>query len=281
MSALTQEAKSFLGQLNASARKRLGQNFMVEECELSFIAGSMSWEAGESVLEIGPGLGFLTRHLLQRRLKVLAVEKDRLYAKFLERYFKNEAFQILEKDILSVDLKKDFPLAGPIRVIGNIPYNITSPILDWLVYQRKWIRETVLTTQLEVAERLAAVPGTKSWGPLSVFLRLYANVHLLKKIGKSSFYPAPKVDSAVIKIEWLDKPRFEVRDEEDFFKLVRRAFQKRRKTLLNALADDKVESYSKMRLAQIFEEAAIDSMRRAETLTLEEWGRLHLALGLC
>ena len=280
MLVLTQEAKSFLGQLNASARKRLGQNFMVRESELSFIADSMPWKEGESVLEIGPGLGFLTRVLIQKRLRVLAVEKDRLYVKFLEGYFKNEAFRILERDILEIDLEKDFQLTNAIRVIGNIPYHITSPILEWLIHQRRLISETVLTVQLEVAERLAAGPGTKSWGSLSIFLQLYADVNLMKKIDSASFYPAPKVDSAVIKIRFLDKPRFEIRDEEKFFGLVRRAFQKRRKTLLNALADENLKNFSKPLLVQTFERAMIDPMRRAETLTLEEWASLYLALSL-
>ncbi len=275
MPGLTQEAKSFLAQLNASARKKLGQNFMVRESELSFIADSMSWSKGESVLEIGPGLGFLTRCLVQRKLKVLAVEKDRLYVKFLEGYFKNENFRVLERDILEIDLRKDFQITTPIRVIGNIPYSITSPILEWLIHQRKLVHEAVLTMQLEVAERLAACPGTKSWGSLSVFLQLYANVSLMKKIDSASFYPAPKVDSAVIKLQFFDKPRFEVRDEENFFWFVRRAFQKRRKTLLNALADENLKNYSKPLLAQTLEKAAIDPMRRAETLTLEEWARLQ------
>ena len=228
MPALIQEAKSYLAGLNACARKKLGQNFMIRENELAFMADSMRWSEGESVLEIGPGLGFLTRALIQRKLKVMAVEKDRRYAGFLEDYFRGQAFRVFEQDILEIDLEKNLGITSPIRVIGNIPYAITSPILQWLIRQRKLIREAVLTTQWEAADRLTAGPCVKSRGSLSIFVQLYANIKLIKKISSTSFYPIPKVDSAVIKIEFLEQPRFEIRDEENFFKLVRRAFQKRR-----------------------------------------------------
>jgi 16S rRNA (adenine1518-N6/adenine1519-N6)-dimethyltransferase len=276
--SLIEETKVFLNQIHASTRKKLGQNFMISESELSFIADATNLKAGESILEIGPGLGFLTRALIRRRMKVLAVEKDRLYAKFLQDYFKNESFQILERDILEIDLRKDFHLTSPIQVIGNIPYNITGPILEWLISQRKLISQAILATQLEVGQRLTASPGTKAWGSLSLFLQVYADVSLIKKINRANFYPSPQVDSAVIEIRFLEKPRVKIRDEQKFFKLVRRAFQKRRKTLLNALVDENFENYSKPSLVQTLKKVSIDPMRRAETLTLEDWARLNTQL---
>ena len=205
----------------------------------------------------------------------MAVECDKIYARFLRDYFYDREFRLIESDILKIDIKQSFQSTYPIKVVGNIPYNITSPILQWLIRQRQLIREAVLTTQWEVADRLTAKPGSKSWGTLSIFLQFYAEVSLLKKISPSSFYPSPKVDSAVIRVQFLKKPRFKIPDEEIFFKLVRRAFQKRRKTLLNALADENLKNYSKPLLAQAFTKAAIDPMRRSETLTLEEWVRLY------
>lgn len=274
MSTLIQEVKAYLAQLNASARKKLGQNFMVQESELSFIAEAASLEPGDTVLEIGPGLGFLTRFLFLKKARVFAVEKDRLYARFLKEHFKNEDFFLIENDILKVDLKKDFKISKPIKIIGNIPYNITSPILEWLISQRGLVLGAVLTTQKELAERLAAEPGSKAWGSLSVFLQVYADVAFLRKIGPGSFYPQPKVDSAVIRLEFLKKPRHLIVNEELFFKLVRCAFQKRRKTILNALADDSLEYLSKPALLSAFEQTGIRSMRRPETLTIHEWVKL-------
>ena len=272
---LIQEAKTFLNHLNASARKKLGQNFMVREDELSFIAEAVGIQAGESVLEIGPGLGFLTRFLLEKKAHVLGVEKDRLYARFLKDYFNGYSFQLTENDILKVDLEEDLQVTKPIKVVGNIPFNITSPLLEWLIQNRSLVITAVLTTQWEVAERLAAKPGTKSWGTLSIFLQLYADVTFLRKIGRSSFYPSPRVDSAVIRIQFLKEPRFSISDEENFFKLVRRAFQKRRKTILNALSDETNQKLSKTSLLNTLQQSDIDAIRRPETLTIAEWVKLH------
>lgn len=274
MQGLTEQAKLFLEKLNASARKKLGQNFMVRESDLLFIADAGDLKDGETVLEIGPGLGFLTRFLLEKKVRVLAVEKDKLYARFLREHFRGRAFELVENDILKIDLQNDFEITSPIKVVGNIPYNITSPILEWLIQNKNLVTEAVLTTQREVAERLAAKPGTKSWGTLSIFLQLYANVTFLRKIDRGSFYPSPKVDSAVIRIQFLRKPRFLISDEENFFKLVHRAFQKRRKTILNALSDETNQKLSKTSLATALQQLDIDGLRRPETLTIAEWVKI-------
>ncbi len=273
MPTLTEEAKIFLESLGVSARKKLGQNFMVREAETAYIADLILVD--KDVLEIGPGLGFLTRRLLEKNAKVLAVEKDKAYVKFLNKYFQDQPLKVIEHDVLEVDLKKDLKIEKPIQVVGNIPFNITTPILEWMVRQKRYITKAVLTVQLEVAQRLAAGPGTKSWGSLSVFLQMNADVIFKKKIGRESFYPSPRVDSAVIEIRFLDKPRFEVKDEERFFEIVRIAFQKRRKTLLNALSGGKPPHLTKASLADAFQNARIDAKRRPETLTLEEWARFY------
>ena len=140
MPGLAQEAKRFLSDLSAAPRKKLGQNFMVREEALAFIASAIAPEAGRTVLEIGPGLGFLTRALLAEKASVVAVEKDPLYAAFLRGHFKGRAFTLVEKDILKTDLKKDLGFSGPAKVVGNIPYNITSPILEWLVSQKPLVK---------------------------------------------------------------------------------------------------------------------------------------------
>lgn len=270
---LTSRAKEFLSKLNAAARKKLGQNFMVRESELAFIADALQLKEGEPVLEIGPGLGFLTAELLNRGARVLAIEKDAAYADFLAAHFADRPFQVLKKDVLGADLEKDFGVASPIKVVGNIPYNITSPIIAWLIAQKRLVSEAVLTVQWEVAQRLTAQPGGKIWGSLSVFAQFYADVSLIRKIGRDHFYPAPKVDSAVIRIVFLKAPRFQISSERQFFGLVRRAFQQRRKTVLNSLFCPE-EGLTKLHLEAVLAKAEIASSRRPETLSLEEWGTL-------
>ncbi len=278
MSALTNEANHLLKILNVSARKKFGQNFMVDEAALSFIAESLALAAEETVLEIGPGLGFLTRALFEKGAgRVLAVETDAAYTKHLKKYFLEKEFVLKEGDILEADLKKDFGVTAPIKVVGNIPYNITSPILEWLIGQKSLVSEAVLTMQWEVAERLAAKPGGKDWGALSIFLQMNADAEVLKKLGESSFSPAPNVDSAVVRIRFLKTPRFQV-NQEHFSRLVRRSFQKRRKTLLNSLEDREDPIFAKATLEKTLRLVDIDPTRRPETLNLTDWARLSVAL---
>lgn len=276
----TPDIKTTLLSLNAAPRRRLGQNFMTDESLLSFIVDSLKISPGETVLEIGPGLGFLTKFLLENGAKVLAVERDSIFSRHLEKTFgQKESFRVVKQDILKFNFEHIPPSQLPIKVVGNIPYNITSPILEWLIANRAHVSEAVLTTQWEVASRLAGKPGGKNWGSLSAFLQFYAEVSLLKKAGRGSFYPTPKVDSAVIQIQFLKAPRFAVKDEEFLFGLIRRAFQKRRKTLLNALGEVAVRSgaprhVQKHVLAMALDQCGIQPTRRPETITLAEWAKL-------
>jgi len=247
---------------------------MVEEKNFEAIGEALSLRAGDVVLEIGPGLGFLTRDLLKRQAQVIAVEKDPAFVSYLKNSFKDQPLRVIESDILKVDLKKDLHFKEPVKVIGNIPYHITSPLLEWLILQRSVISEAILTVQWEVASRLTAKPGTKQWGALSIFVQVYARVELVKKIHKSHFYPAPSVDSAVVKLTFSEKPFYPIQDEEVFFRLVRRAFQKRRKTLLNSLKEDENQTRSKPVLLSAFEKVGIDPNRRPETLSIPEWAAL-------
>jgi 16S rRNA (adenine1518-N6/adenine1519-N6)-dimethyltransferase len=268
---LAHEAKSLLLKLGFSPRKKLGQNFMTDAPTLEFIAGLLSLKKGESALEIGPGLGFLTRFLLKTGAGVIAVEKDPGFAKFLKDHFAAENFAVLEKDILELDFEKDLPGRTPIKVAGNIPYNITSPILEWLITNRGAVSEAALTMQWEVAERLKASCGTKTWGALSIFVQVYAQVQIAKKIPRGSFFPEPSVDSAAVKLTFPKTPLFEIKNEKNFFFLVRKAFQKRRKTVLNALTDPNVARLEKTCVQSALKTCGIDLVRRPETLTIAEW----------
>ncbi len=283
---------------------------MVDEETLSFIAKLVEPTPNQTILEIGPGLGFLTLALLERldsagpagvqphgpqvdslrtmgrprtpspaeskkqKCQLIAIEKDRQFAGYLKKRFVDHPVQILEQDILSLDLKKDLRIDSSIKIVGNIPYNITSPILEWLIGQRQWVSNAVLTMQWEVAQRLTAKPGTKNWGSLSIFTQVYADIEIAKKVSKGSFFPSPKVDSAIVKLSLLKTPKYGISNEENFFKLIRLAFQKRRKTILNALVNPHLKPLHKPALESALTKAGIDAIRRPETLTIPEWASL-------
>ncbi|OGW80961.1 MAG: ribosomal RNA small subunit methyltransferase A [Omnitrophica bacterium RIFCSPHIGHO2_02_FULL_51_18] len=301
---LLEEAKSVLNKLHLSARKKFGQNFMVNEEVLHAAAEAVEVRSGEPLLEIGPGLGFLTRLLAKKTDRLIAIEKDRAFAAHLAKTFSGQPVKIIEADILKVDIGSLFagdaggesssarssnevtnehgrvPQAAgpannePIRIVGNIPYNITSPILEWLIFHRRSVKQAVLTMQWEVAERLMAKPGGKLWGSLSIFVQIYTKVSLVRKVSRQCFWPAPEVDSAIVKLEFLISPSVEIESEDHFFKIVRRAFQKRRKTILNSLLDKEGGVFSKSAVTEALKKVGIDSMRRPETLNLQEWAKL-------
>ncbi len=279
MPDLAAEAKAALRRLDVAPQRRRGQNFMVREDTLDAVAGALEIAPGEAVLEIGPGLGFLTRRLVAAGAKVTAVEKDRVMARHLRAMFPPGSLELIEKDFLDLDPERDLGPDPPRKIVGNIPYNITSPILEWVIRHRARLSAVALTTQWEVAQRLAASPGGKDWGALSVFVQFHCEVRVLRKIGREAFYPVPGVDSALIRLDLLPAPRHAPGDEGLFFRLVRAAFQKRRKTLLNALAaPEGRDCLSKSRLLEVFAATRIDPRRRPETLSLAEWASLSDSL---
>ena len=263
--------------LDFSPKKRFGQNFMTQESDLGFIADALGLEKGQPVLEIGPGLGALTRVLLEKGFQVYAVEKDRALIDFLKKEFQGKPLQIFSGDILQFDPKKEISGPFPMAVVGNIPYNITSPILFWLVERRDLFSHVVLTMQKEVAERITGRPGSKIWGALSVSVQAYANVSFLKLISKANFKPVPKVDSAVIRLNFLPKPCYAEGIGEFFHLIVAKAFQKRRKTLLNALENPE-KGLSKELLKKAFLETGLEVSQRPETLEVKQWAALALCL---
>ena len=271
------DAKERLQALGLSAKKRFSQNFLHVPADLVFIAESLGAHGPERVLEIGPGLGALTEALLDRGLDITAVEKDSDLVSYLQKRFAGRSLRVFSEDILKFDPERDAGLKKPLRVAGNIPYSITSPILFWLVAHRSLIKRAVLTVQKEVAERLTGKPGHEAWGALSVSFGAYADARLLRMIPRSHFHPAPKVDSAVVGLDFLEVPRYGAGDGKLFHELVARAFQKRRKTLLNSLEDES-RGRTKARLLGVFAGLGFDPKRRPETLSVEEWVLLAGAL---
>ena len=235
----------------------------------------------DEVLEIGPGLGVLTRELCLTAKQVVAVEKDRQLVPILEdltRDFKNIC--ILEADVLKLDLEKlrESHFEGNFKVVANLPYYITSPIIMKIIENRHLIPLAVLMVQKEVAQRLTATPASKDYGILTIAVNMYADVKMICTVSKNSFLPPPKVESAVVQILLRQKPRVEV-DEEFFFKVVEAAFGERRKTLKNSLSRRlNIPGINAEVIAKALEVAEIDPMRRGETLSIEEYAKLVEAL---
>ncbi len=242
--------------------RRYSQNFLVAESVVERIAAVVAPREGERIVEIGPGVGTLTTALLRRGAHVDAVEKDPRMRAILEAELgPTERFALVGEDAMALDLKTMAP-DGRVALVGNLPYAITGAIFRQLVSGHRHVDRAVLMTQREVATRLVAEPGTKAYGPLSVFVGVVFDVTKVLDVSPGSFHPAPKVRSAVSLLTPRDQPLADP-DEPTFVAVVRGAFGQRRKTLRNALR--KVEG-----AAAAMAELGIDSGRRGETLSLEE-----------
>ena len=263
------------------AKKSWGQNFLGDESILDGIARLAVEQPGEPVVEIGSGLGHLTEGLLAHGARVVAVERDRDMAKVLRAEF-GDAIRLVEADAARADfaaLAAEAPGgAGPgrVAVVGNIPYHLTSPILFSLLDQAGAVSRAVLLVQREVAERLAADPGTKDWGLLSVLLQQRGDVEIDRVVPRGAFHPPPRVDSAVVRIDLHGREPC-VADPRRFRLLVKGGFGQRRKTLKNALEAARIAPRESLEAA--FQAAGVDPVRRGETLTVAEWEALDRALG--
>ena len=252
-----------------------GQNFLADERVLEQIASAAALRPGEPVVELGPGLGHLTRRLLARDARVIAVERDRDMVRVLEDLALPN-LTVVAANAATVDFAQ-VAGGGPVTVVGNLPYHLTSPILFRVLEQRDAVLRAVFTLQQEVVTRLAAPPGNRDYGLLSVLLGLWFRVEELFSVPAHLFYPPPKVDSAVVRLTRLDSPRAPVASPERFIQLVKAGFAQRRKTLFNSLkAHADLGSPEALRAA--LEHAGIDPGRRAETLSPEEFAALERAL---
>jgi 16S rRNA (adenine1518-N6/adenine1519-N6)-dimethyltransferase len=283
--------RALLDKYGLRAKKSWGQAFLGDESILDDIARLAVPTPGERVIELGAGLGHLTVRLLARGAEVVAVERDRDMARVLRGELAGR-ITLLEADAARLDYAglaaapasvpsprrpagEPGRAQGRIAVVGNLPYHLTSPILFSLLDQAEAISRAVLLLQLEVAERLAAGPGSRDHGVLSILLQRRAEVTVKRIVPPGAFYPPPKVKSAVTLVAF-GTPRAEVRDEVRFRKLVKAGFGQRRKTLGNSLRASRLASPE--RLGRALAAAGIDPGRRAETLSVEEWARLERAL---
>lgn len=260
--------------------KSMGQNFLIDPAIPYEIAESSRANEQNGVLEIGPGIGVLTRELAKRAAKVVSIEVDeRLPPLLAETMAGVDNFKLVLQDVLKVDLKaliaQEFP-GMPVAVCANLPYYITSPIVMKLLGDRLPIESLTVMVQKEAADRLAAAPGTRASSAISCAVSYYATSKMMFTAAPGSFYPAPKVTSAVVRMEIRPTPAVQVEDEEGYFALVRAAFGQRRKTAANAIASGL--GMPKDAVTAAIEAAGFDARIRPEALTLEDFAKIQSAL---
>lgn len=254
---------------NIRAIKSLGQNFLRDPYYLNKIADAAQIGPEDRVLEIGPGLGHLTRVLTQRARKVLAIEVDgRLIPHLQSDFSEYRNFELVHADALEYDYGA---LNDRWKVVANLPYYISTPIIQKLIVRRDKFISLTLMLQKEVAERISAPPGGKEYGYLSVLVQFYTVPRIEFKVPPGAFTPCPEVDSSVITLTLRDQPAVMVRDEAFFIRVIKAAFSQRRKTLRNSL---KQLAAQKNKMDEVFNSIGIDLGRRAETLSVEEFGKL-------
>ncbi|MBK8010856.1 MAG: ribosomal RNA small subunit methyltransferase A [Deltaproteobacteria bacterium] len=268
------DVRSRLARYGLRARKSFGQHFLVDDQVLDIIARAAVDDPEASVIEIGAGLGTLTERLADRARNVIAIEHDRDLIPLLQDELKTRTnITIVEADALEVDLASLVPPNSKPRLAGNLPYNISTPLLFRFLEHRRHLDVVTVMIQREVALRLSAEPNTRDYGILSILFGLHACVRFVTDVPPQSFSPPPKVDSSVIQLHWRDAPAIDVGHEETFSQVVKAAFGLRRKTLRNALG----AKYSKTVVAHAEEASGISFNRRAESLSLAEFGALARA----
>ncbi|MFD2617439.1 16S rRNA (adenine(1518)-N(6)/adenine(1519)-N(6))-dimethyltransferase RsmA [Terrilactibacillus laevilacticus] len=277
------QTQDIIKQHDFTFKKSLGQNFLIDENILSNIVSAADVTDSSYVIEIGPGIGALTQLLAERAKKVVAIEIDERLKPILSNTLNDHSnVTVRFGDVLKVDLhqiiKEEFPDGAEIKVIANLPYYVTTPILMMLLTSQLSITDIVVMIQKEVAERLEASPGEKSYGSLSIAVQYMAEPRIMMTVPKTVFIPQPNVDSAVIRLQVRKEKKVQVISEDFFFKLVRASFGQRRKTLINNLMNNLYKKDQKESLISVLEGVSIDPKRRGETLSIEEFGKLADAL---
>lgn len=265
--------RRILEERGLTAAKSRGQNFLADPNMARAIVARAEPEEGDRILEIGPGLGALTIHLLEKGARVTAVELDHGLADWLEDELAPqfpERLKVVRDDILNVDLEQLIGAEEKIKVVGNLPYLISTPVLFKLLAVRPLIEKAVLMFQKELADRLTAGPGKKDYGRLSVNLGYHADIVRYIDVGAEVFYPRPKVGSTVLGFVFREKPGLRAENEALFSRVVAAGFAKRRKTLRNSLKS----AFSLDEVETALERAGIEPTRRAETLSIDEFVKL-------
>lgn len=259
-------------------QKKFGQNFLIDTGVLERIMDAADITEQDCVLEIGPGIGTMTQYLAERAREVVAVEIDRALIPILEDTLSAyHNVTIINADILKVDISKiaeEKNGGRPIKVVANLPYYITTPIIMGLFESNVPLKSITIMVQKEVAERMQVGPGTKDYGALSLAVQYYAKPRIVANVPPNCFIPRPNVGSAVICLTRYEKPPVQVQDEKRMFALIRASFNQRRKTLVNGLGNAGELQLSKERILAALDEMGLPSTVRGETLTLEQFAVL-------
>ena len=274
--------RTLLAAWNLHPKKRLGQHFLTDPSTARTIVEAARILPGDTVLEIGAGLGALTIPAARIAQKVFAVEIDHDIVRLLrtELLAKDlSSAELVEEDILKVDLEALLgKQGGKMVVLGNLPYSVSSQVLVRLIRSRRHVSRAVLMLQQEMAQRIMALPGSKDYGRLTVILGYCAEIRRVVSVGSCLFFPQPKVDSDVLEIRFRDAPEWPAEDENFFFSVVKAGFGKRRKTLKNALSTSELP-VARDTVEKTLHALGIDPARRAETLTVQEFVKLSNGLG--
>lgn len=272
------ELKSVIERHGFSFSKSLGQNFLIDKNVLNLIVEKSGVNEETAVLEVGPGAGVLTRELAMRSKKTIAVEIDKALVPVLSDTLSDlDNVKVINEDILKVDLNELFEkeFSGmPVIVVANLPYYITTPVIMRLLEFDKKISSLTVMVQKEVAMRMAAPPGGKDYGALTVAVQFYSEPKIITKAEPSCFMPQPKVSSTVIKMDIFKEDKYKVKDKEFFFKVVKSAFGQRRKTLVNSLTNSPYLSLDKNLITEVLSGMGLDEKIRGEKLSIEQFAEL-------
>ena len=278
-----QETIAVLQKYNFAFQKKFGQNFLIDPRVLEKIIKAAEITEDDCVLEIGPGIGTMTQHLACAAKKVIAVEIDRALIPILQDTLSGwDNVKIINEDVMKVDLAKlaeEENGGKPLKVVANLPYYITTPIIMGLFENHVPLKSITVMVQKEVADRMQVGPGTKDYGALSLAVQYYAKPYIVANVPPNCFMPRPKVGSAVIRLERYEEPPVKVKDEKLMFRIIRASFNQRRKTLANGLKNSAELDFTKEEIAAAIAGIGKDPGVRGETLTLEEFARLADELG--
>lgn len=274
--SILKETKFIMNKYHITANKNLGQNFLIDDETVAGIVETASVSKEDLIIEIGPGLGTLTKELLERAGKVICIELDKRMIEILEdRFSMYDNFKVINEDVLKVNLK-DLIQKEKIKntkIVANLPYYITTPIIMKLLEDKLDIETITVMIQKEVADRLVTEPGTGDTGAITYAIHYYTNPKRILEVPNTSFIPSPKVNSTVVKLNILKTPSIEVKNEKQLFDIIKTAFMQKRKTLVNAIANSGKYG-SKEQAEKTLQKLEIDLKIRPEKMSLEQFAKL-------
>lgn len=275
--SLAYKTKKIVEKYGFSFKKNFGQNFLVDERVLGKIVSSAEISKDDVVIEVGPGIGTLTQALAKEAYKVVAVEIDTTLVPILGELLSDfDNIEIINEDILKVDVNaiaEKYPYKK-IKMVANLPYYITTPIIMNVLENHIPVESITVMIQKEVAYRMKAQPSTKDYGSLSLAVQYYCEPYLVANVPQNCFMPRPNVDSAVIKLTVMDKPKVQVNNEKFMFEFIKAAFSQRRKTLVNCIFSSGLLTLSKDEIGKMLNGLGYDERVRGESLTLEDYGKI-------